>query len=327
MTKFANYRVSDRIGRVVRGGAAVLPSILIGAVLGPALAAAENPPAHAGLSAAQIVERYQAARGGAQAWHAVQTLSVTGKLDAGTGDSIARSERVALGEKASKRARRAAAASAQQAPAQVQLPFRLEMKRPHKSRLEIDVAGSTAVQVYDGQSGWKLRPYLNRNEAEPFSESEAKFEAEKADLEGPLFDYAAKGTAVLLEGVEPVDGHSAYKLKLTLKSGDVQHIWIDTQSFLDVKVEGIPRRMDGKLRNVWIHQRDFRSVHGLMVPFLYETAIDGSAGCHKMVVESVAVNRSLDDTRFAKPQVLAANSPAASPAVLPVASPKPGTPN
>jgi len=33
-----------------------------------------------------------------------------------------------------------------------------------------------------------------------------------------------------------------------------------------------------------------------------------------MVIESVAVNRTLDDARFTKPQVLVAASPAAAPA-------------
>ena len=46
----------------------------------------------------------------------------------------------------------------------------------------------------------------------------------------------------------------------------MQHIWIDAQSFLDVKVEGTPRRMDGKMRTVWIYQRDFRSEQGIIVP-------------------------------------------------------------
>jgi len=94
----------------------------------------------------------------------------------------------------------------------------------------------------------------------------------------------------------------------------VQHIWIDAQSYLDVKLEGTPRRMDGKMRSVWIYQSDFRSVQGLMVPYLYETAIDGNPHPHKMIVESVTVNRTLDDARFTKPQVLVAASPAAAPA-------------
>src|SRR5437588_5447994 len=38
-------------------------------------------------SLSQIVEKHVAARGGVKAWHAVQTLAVSGKLDAGTGRS------------------------------------------------------------------------------------------------------------------------------------------------------------------------------------------------------------------------------------------------
>ena len=100
-----------------------------------------------------------------------------------------------------------------------------------------------------------------------------------------------------------MEGRDAYKLKLTTKAGDVQHVWIDTQSFLDVKVEGAPRRMDGKMRTVWIYQRDFRPVQGLTVPFVLETAVDGFHETHKMVVEKVQVNPKLDDGLFAKPKV------------------------
>jgi len=289
----------------MRSHAPVLTSLLLSICAAHPLAAAESKPAPAGLSVTQIVDKHVAARGGLQAWRAVQTLSVTGKLDAGTPDSVERSAKLALqGAGASaKRAERAAAAESVKAAAaqQVQLPFRLEMKRPRKSRLEIDFAGKTAVQVYDGQNGWKLRPFLNRDDVEPFTAEEAKAEAAKADLEGPLLDYAAKGTQVALEGKEPVEGHNAYKLKLTMKSGQVQHIWIDAQSFLDVKVEGAPRRLDGKMRNVWIYQRDFRKVDGLMMPFVLETAVDGFPGTHKMLIEKVAVNPKLDDARFSKP--------------------------
>jgi len=308
-----------------RTHAPVLVSLLLSVCVAHPLAAEEAKPAPAGLSVTQIVAKHVAARGGLEAWHAVQTISVTGKLDAGSGDSVRRSALVArqgLGASA-KRAERIAAAKGANTPEaqQVQLPFRLEMKRPRKSRLEIDFAGTTAVQVYDGEHGWKLRPFLNRDDVEPFTADEAKAEATKADIEPPLVDYVAKGTEVALERVEPVDGHSAYKLKLTLKSGDVQHIWIDTQSFLDVKVEGNPRRLDGQMRSVWITQRDFRSVKGVKVPYLYETSNEGSPHVHRMLIETVAVNNPLDDARFAKPQVLVAASPPPTAPASP-ASPK-----
>jgi outer membrane lipoprotein-sorting protein len=306
----------------LRGKAALVLCLLLSAGLSQALAAAESNNAPPNLSAAQIIDKHIAARGGLVAWHAVQTLSVTGQLEAGSGDSAARSKKIAReGTGASvKGPGKPTPETAKAAePQQVQLPFRLEMKRPHKSRLEVDFAGKTAVQVYDGQNGWKLRPFLNRNDAEPFTAQEAQSEADKADLEGPLVDYAAKGTKVALEGVDAVDGRSAYKLKLTLRNGDVQRIWIDAQSFLDVKIEGIPRRLDNKMRTVWIYQRDFRSVQGVMVPYAYETVVEGNPRSHRMLIESVAVNKPLDDARFTKPQMLLAgspNPPAAAPSAV-----------
>jgi len=283
-------------------------SVLFCLCLPPALMAVENAASHVpNLTVVQIVEKHVAARGGMQAWRTVQAMSMSGKMDAGSGDSVARSERAARGAMgAASRKVRAGTASASgkgAAGTQVQLPFVLQIKGPTKSRLEIEFAGKTALQVYDGTNGWKVRPFLNRNEVEPFTAEEAKEAQGKKNLDIPLFDYAAKGTKLTLEGAEPVEGRDAYKLKLTMKNGAVQHIWIDAQSFLDVKVEGIPRKMDGRMHNVWVYQRDFRAVDGIKLPFLVETAVEGYPDTHKMVIEKVALNPKLDDAMFAKPRV------------------------
>jgi hypothetical protein len=293
----------------------LIPGVLFGLCFSLALAAAEsltagkapeNKTAHGNLTAAQIVDKHVAARGGLQPWRAVQTMSLTGKMDAGAGDSPARALRIARGGKApTGNAAISATVTGSdkgEADKQVQLPFVLQIKRPNKSRLEIEFAGKTAIQVYDGTQGWKLRPFLNRDSVEPFTAQEAKAEAEKGDMVDALIDYAAKGTQVELEKAEPVDGHDAYKLKLTMKGGEIRHVWIDAQSFLDVKVQGVPRRMDGRMRDVWIYQRDFRPVQGLMMPFLVETAVEGYPGAHKMLIEKVAVNPKLDDALFTKPK-------------------------
>jgi len=303
-------------------GTPLLLSILVCLCFSRGLVAADSSTtAPAKLTAAQVAEKHLAARGGLQAWRAIQTLSVSGNMDAGAGDSAARSKRLAEGGLGAsvKRAHANTVVGAKDKPGQqVQLPFKLEMKRPHKSRLEIEFAGKTAVQVYDGSNGWKLRPYLNRNDAEPFTAEEAKSESQRADMEPPLVDYAAKGTKLELAGVEPVDGHPAYKLKLTLKNGDVQNVWIDAQSFLDVKVEGIPRRMDGKMHKVWVTQRDFRSVQGLMIPFVCDTAVEGYPQTHALTLQSVIVNRPVDDARFTK-AAMSVTAPVAAPAATPVA--------
>jgi hypothetical protein len=270
------------------------------------MAADANAPA-AKLTAAQIVDKHVAARGGLQAWRGVQTMSWNGKMDVGYGDSVARSARyvssAAMANSAKKKLiAQQSADDKRVADKQVQLPFLLEMKRPNKSRVEIEFAGKTAVQVYDGSNGWMMRPYLNRDDWEPFSPDQAKEEAANPGMDGLLLDYAKKGTKVDFESMEAVEGHDAYKLKLTMKNGDVKHVWIDAQSFLDVKVEGAARRMDGRMHPVFVYQRDFRSVQGLMVPFVLETAVEGYKDTHKMVIEKVGLNPILADTLFVRPK-------------------------
>ena len=257
------------------------------------------------LTATQVVEKNVAARGGLQAWKSVQTMSWKGKMDAGSGDSAARSRSIALGKKApgSRMEHADLASSDSESAKQVQLPFLMEAKRGHKSRVEIEFAGKTAVQVYDGSSGWMYRPYLNREDVEPFTPEQMKAESEKSDLDGYLLDYAAQGSKVESGGVEKVEDHDAYKLKVTQKNGQVVYVWVDAQSFLDVKVSGSPRRMDGKMRNTFIYQRDFKTVQGVTVPYVLETAVDGYRDTHKMLIETVSINPKLDDALFTKAKV------------------------
>ncbi len=232
------------------------------------MAGAETDTTTTQLTAAQIVNKNVSARGGLEAWRAVRSLSMSGKMDAGKG---------------------------------VQLPFVMEMKRPRKMRLEIQFQGQAAVQVFDGANGWKLRPFLGRRDVDPYTAEEMKAASQQQDLDGPLVDYAAKGTKVELEGTEPVNGRDAYKLKLTLRGDQVRHVWVDAQTFLDVKIDGT-RRMDGKPRPMFTYFRDYKSVQGLMIPYVLETSVEGVKDSHNMTIESVAVNANLEDSRFTKPQ-------------------------
>ena len=256
--------------------------------------AADAPSAAAKLSAQQIVEKNVAARGGLQAWQAVHTLSMSGKVDAGGNESPARLavQGVKMG-----------GVELPKRPAeQTQLPFRLELKRERKSRLELDFQGQTAVQVYDGTQGWKLRPFLNRHEVEPFTDLEMTAAALQSDLDGPLVGYASKGTKVELEGTDKVEGNDTYRLKLTFKNGKTQLLWIDAKTFLEAKIEGTPRRLDGKYHPVEVYYRDYRAVGGLTMPYLMETKVQGVKQTEKIQVEKLSVNPPLEDSRFAKLQ-------------------------
>jgi hypothetical protein len=254
-------------------------------------------------AAGPILEKNAAARGGLAAWRAVRTMSLSGKLDAGVPRDpvkLARSYTRTPAEVRAAERRAALHGTKAEEGRPVQLPFTMELKRPRHSRLEVTFQGQAAVQAWDGEQGWKLRPFLGRREIEPFTEEERRVAAQQSDLDGPLLDAAAKGDRVELEGTDPVEGRPAYKLKVTSRDGSVRRVWVDAETWLDVKVDG-SRRMDGKPHAVWTFLRDYRPEGGLMIPHLLETVVDGVRGSERIVVETVTLNPPVDEARFARP--------------------------
>jgi hypothetical protein len=274
------------------------------------LAVAETVAPLPAFTATQIVERNVAARGGLGAWRAVKTMSLAGKLGAGGNQraTLQTQEQVALAR------RKGGIQTMPSRPAQeVQLPFLMELERPRKMRFELEFAGQTAVQVYDGAHGWKLRPFLNRRVVEPFTDEELKVSAMQADLDGPLVDYAAKGTRVELAGAEKVENRDTYKIKMTLQNSQVLHVWIDAQTFLEAKIEGQPRHMDGTDHPTEVYFRDYRQVEGLLIPFVLETRVlpvaktatglrDVPVPPESISIEKVLLNPKFEEALFSKPE-------------------------
>lgn len=288
-------------------------TMVISAALSMALGAlaADTPSSRPTLSADEVVARNVQARGGLKAWRAVQTLSWSGKMGAGGNQRTPLPVQVP-GKGPNK------LTVPPRPKEEAQLPFQMDMERVRKVRLELQFNGQTAVQVYDGTNGWKVRPYLNRHDVEPFTDDELKTASEQSDLDGLLVDYAAKGEKVELEGMEKVEDHDAYKLKVSLKDGRTVHVWIDARTFLEAKMEGTPRRLDGKMHPVEIYYRDFRAVHGLQIPFVLETRVlplsapgkavrETHVPPEQIVIEKVEVNPKFDASRFSKPTVVTAS--------------------
>ena len=288
--------------------------LVIGSSLGFAvsLAGADNASSLPTLSATQIVDKNVAARGGLDAWRAVKTMSLAGKLGAGG------NQRATLQAPTSAPTQVVGRKGGQpmlpsRPVEEVQLPFLMELARPRKMRFELQFAGQTALQVYDGAHGWKLRPFLNRHVVEPYTEDELKVSSAQADLDGPLVDYAAKGTRIELARTERVEGRDTYKIKMTMQSGQVLHVWIDALSFLEAKIEGQPRRLDGTDHPVEVYFRDYRQVDGLEIPFILETKVlpvaknalglrDVPVPPERISMDKVVINPKFDEALFSKPE-------------------------
>lgn len=283
----------------LRAGAIDAPSVLAAPAATPAPAApAVTAPS---LSTEEILNRNAQARGGAEAWRKIQALAYSGKMDAGRKQPLPDNEFANPNASPKERRKeRIVRESAVESAPVIQLPFKLEVARGRKSRLEVVVNDATAVQVYDGHNGWKLRPYMGAGrKPEPFTAEELKLAADQADLDGWLLDARAKGSTVSSEGVDAVDGKPAYKLKVQLANGDLRHVWVDAQTFLDVKVEGA-RRFNGAIKPMYTALKDYRTVNGVKVPFLMETRIEGYRDTDRIVIETAEVNPAIAPERFSK---------------------------
>lgn len=238
------------------------------------LAMADMPAGDHGLTADGVIQRNIAARGGTEAWRKIRTMIWTGHI-----------ENV-------------------HAPGPW-LPFILAMQRPNKMRFEMQTQAS--VRIFDGAHGWKMRPGRGGSpEVRPYNAEEMIFTGEGLRLGGPLMDYQlmgyrAAGITLELDGMEQVEGRLAYRLRARFASGNSYHIWIDAQTFLDVKYDRASRNALGQLGTAWISYRNFKTTGGVQIPLVIESGTGASTEADRMVIDNVTLNAPLEDRLFTEP--------------------------
>lgn len=183
-------------------------------------------------------------------------------------------------------------------------PIVMEWKRPEMVRMEFTLQGMTGIQAYDGKGGWSLMPFLGKKSPEPMSEEDIKSIQDQADFDGPLVDYATKGNQIELEGKEDVDGSPAYKLKVTKKNGDVDHIYLDADAYLEVKQEG-KRMARGQEIEYEVTLGDYKPVDGLMLAHSISSQAKNipNAPAQQITIDKIVLNPDISDSEFAMPKV------------------------
>ncbi|HEY3129352.1 MAG TPA: hypothetical protein VGL91_07835 [Acidobacteriota bacterium] len=177
--------------------------------------------------------------------------------------------------------------------------FTLLLKRPHFVRMEMYAEGSAVVQAYDGTTAWSMNS-SSPGVAEKVPEAQAKTVKEQADFDGPLVDYQQKGNTIELVGREKMETYEAYKLRVTLKNGDVRYFYLDTKSFLERRLSFRQKEQAGEVE-VDTYLDDYKSVNGIMVPYSFETRVGGTTVTQSSV-ENVEINTALDDSLFRMPE-------------------------
>jgi outer membrane lipoprotein-sorting protein len=214
----------------------------------------------------EIVAKNVQARGGLEKLRAIKTLRVTAKFSQGSFRAVSVREN----------------------------------KREGKIRREIVIQGMAQVKAYDGSTAWQINPFDGRKDPELMSQDDAKPLLNDVDLEGPLVDYKQKGHKAELVGRDSVEGTDCYKIKLTLKNGDIRYYFLDADSFLEIKFE-TQTLVRGAVQYRDIMLGDYEQVDGVYFPFSVESAETNTEDWTRLTVEKIEPNVPLDDSRFSLP--------------------------
>jgi hypothetical protein len=258
---------------------------IIGALVVAAMPAAAGEPAGTSgnsrasasmgsqLTLQQILERHIAARGGADAWQKVQSMAWTGRIESGAG-GISKT------------------------------PFMMIYQRPEATRFEVIAQGQHLVRAFNGTAGWKMLPTVNGvPDIKPFDADDIAFAHDAGGLDGPLMGSRSKGVKIALDGIDAIDGRQAYRLKVTLPSGQVQTHWLDATSFLDLRFDRANRNSLGLAGKVSVYLLNYQTLQGLTMPMQIETHGSDNTPADKMIIEKVAINPPVEASTFVRPSI------------------------
>jgi outer membrane lipoprotein-sorting protein len=181
----------------------------------------------------------------------------------------------------------------------LEIPITIQQKRPSMVRMDVTFQGKSQTVAYDGDTGWKTNPFQGSPDPEKVAGDELKELQEQSDMDGPLVDYKAKGHTVELMGKEDMEGTPVYKLKLTLKNGDIRYIFIDAANWLGLKVN-LKRKTPGGEMEADQFVGNYKKVNGIMTAFSIETKVGGQT-VNQIVLDKVEMDVPIDDSLFKMP--------------------------
>lgn len=176
-----------------------------------------------------------------------------------------------------------------------------ESKRPEMVRETFTVQGMTQIQAYDGSTGWQISPFGGRKDPELLGEDDLRGLTEDADFDGPLVDAQGKGNKVEYLGHDQVDGDDAYKLKVTLKNGDIFYYYLDPDTYIEIEVER-QQFIRGSVRESVTLLGSYKPVNGVMYPYSIESGPKNNPDQRgKITVSKIEANVPIDDGAFKMP--------------------------
>jgi outer membrane lipoprotein-sorting protein len=179
------------------------------------------------------------------------------------------------------------------------LNMMIATKRPNMMRQEMQFQDKKIVVGFDGTTAWTINPLLGSEAAQEMTGAQADLARDQADFDGPLLDWKGKGHTLEYVGTEDVGGAKAHKLKLTKKNGQIQYLFLDAESGIDLKTT-VQVPQGGTTMTVETEMSDYRPVEGIMMPHALKTSINGMQ-TGSIVVDKIELNTPVDEAQFKMP--------------------------
>ena len=176
-----------------------------------------------------------------------------------------------------------------------------ESRAPSLIRETFSLQGMTQIQAYDGTNGWQISPFQGRKDPELLGEDDLRNLTEDADFYGPLVDYREKGNTVEYLGPATVDGDDAYRLKVTLKNGDIFYYYLDPDTYLEIRIEK-QQFIRGSVRESLTNLGSYKLINGVYLPTSLEVGDKRNPNSMAQITFSnIEANPQLPDSEFKMP--------------------------
>lgn len=183
---------------------------------------------------------------------------------------------------------------------QFELALTNYQKAPDSVRTEASIQGLTAVQAWDGKEAWQISPFQGRKDPERMTADDARALSDDAPIMGALIGAKERGAKIDYLGTEDVDGTEAHKLKVTLKNGDTEYVYLDPDHFLEIRTQS-QRRVRGTEVVSVTDYGDYEEVAGVYFPFATSTENKGDGSKQTTTLDKVEANVAIDDSEFSFP--------------------------
>jgi hypothetical protein len=164
-------------------------------------------------------------------------------------------------------------------------------------KMQSEFNGQKIVQCYTDKGGWLINPMTGAADAQPMPEEVYKAGKGQIDVGGPLFNYAAKGNKVELQGKE----NGAYKIKLTSKDSIETTYYIDSATYYITKSIDKGTMMGQEVEVTRTNSNYQKTDYGYVYPGTVEISYGG-----QFTVTSTAkkaeVNKEIDPKIFDMPK-------------------------